>query len=195
MSETASTRRWVRMSPEEAKRRAKDAAEALVRDFPELADDPEAFSGTLDGECDALDVAAALIEGAQNRDEHAKDLEFKLAARKDTADRLRERRDRFKRQADRLREEATAILVACCVEGAPRPRLVRSTFTASLRDTASSQRKLLEIDANQTPAEYLVFPPPVPDKDKIRTALQGGKTVPGWELSNDPGPSLQVRVK
>ena len=192
-AETRSPRASLRLSPADAVRIARETATALIEAFPDVADDPDAFLGTLDGECDALDVAERLVKRALEREELAEEVAYLLAQKKEAADALRERKGRFERQAQRLFDGALEILQACQVEGGPKPKLVRAGFTASIRHPAETQRKLLCIDEAQTPDRFKRIVRE-PDKDAIRAALLAGQDVPGWSLGNS-APSLAVRVK
>lgn len=182
------------MSPADAVRIARETAAELLATYPDLAADPDAFLGTLDGECDALDVAARLIERSLERDDLAEQVNYLLAQRADAARLMRERRDRFSRQRDRLRETAKEIIAACQAPGAPKVTLRRAVFTAWVNQPNDAQRKLIEVDPSQTPADLMKPQPAVPDRDAIRARLQAGKDVPGWSLDNAP-PTLTVSQK
>jgi hypothetical protein len=175
-----------RMSPADAIRIARETATELLATYPDLAADAEAFLGTLDGECNALDVAARLIERSLERDDLGEQISFLLAQRAEAAKQLRERRERFFRQRDRLRESAKEIIAACQTPGAPNVSLRRAVFTAWVNQPNDAQRKLIEVDAKQTPADLMKPQPDVPDRDAIRARLQAGEQVPGWSLDNAP---------
>lgn len=157
------------MKVEEAIKELRAAAEALQAEFPDLAADEVAWIDTLDGVTNGLDLAEWLAERcirAQAMEE---------AARKRAGD-IEKRAQRFARQQTHLRG-----IVQLLLEAAGGKSLVRPTLTISLRDTP---KKLVEIDASQTPKALMRQPPAVPDKTEITRKLKEGEAVPGWQLSN-----------
>lgn len=156
----------------EARKAADDLAALAVEP------DDDAYTDTLDGMTDALDVAAWLVRKSIERDALA-------ASATEMMDRLKARHDRFTAARDRLRAAAVAILEAGDIR-----RLERPDFTASVRATPA---RAVEMDRDSTPAQFR-REEWKPDKDAIRKAMLAGGEVDGWTLSNG-GTGLTVRTK
>lgn len=152
--------------------------EAILSDFPELSEDLNALQDTLDGETDALDVAAGMIRAAQRRYAMAEGLR---ALQQDMAD----RKARLADGGDKLMEAAQSMMDAIGVRKMERP-----DFTAWLRATPP---KVQIIDEGALPDRAWRTTRAI-DKTEIKKLLAEGLEVPGAALTNG-GESLTVRTK
>lgn len=152
--------------------------EAVLSDFPDLSDDLAALQDTLDGEADALDMAAGMIRAAQRRYAMAEGL---TPLQRDMA----ERKARLADGGDKLMGAAQALMDAIGARKVERP-----DFTAWLRATPP---KVQIIDEGALP-ESAWRVTRVVDKTEIKKLLAEGATVPGAALTNG-GESLTVRTK
>jgi hypothetical protein len=153
--------------------------EAMLRDYPELADDEILRADMLEGETDIGEIvtnihrmiedAKALREGTQGR-----------------LDDLIARRTRFQRRVDFGRD-----LICRIMEAGQITKLELPEVTASMRKGMPTL--VGDPDPDALPDE-LVRITRAPDKAKIKDALTRGLVVPGFSFSNAP-PSLTLRVK
>jgi hypothetical protein len=153
--------------------------EALLREYPELADDEFLRADMLEGETAINDVLTmlhrmiedtkALREGTQPR-----------------IDDLMARARRFQKRIDFGRD-----LIAKILETANLRKLELPEVTFSLRK--GSQHLVGDPDPVSLPDD-LVKIVRISDRKKIREALEQGKTIEGCSLSNAP-PSLTIRIK
>lgn len=154
------------------------AAEALKERLrAEFAADDETIRDMVEGQTDlhwllgqaAFELAA--VEGEKEGIEGA------IA-------KMKERLTRHCRRAEALRSAIAAAMEAAEL-------LSFKTAAATLSMRASPPR--VEIaDPAVLPDEFLTYPPPIPDKNKVKAALKDGTVVIGAFLSNQP-PSLSVR--
>jgi len=153
--------------------------EALLRDYPDLAEDDVLRADTLEGATDirdvliglgrALDDSKALVAGVHSRIEE-------LCARK----------ERFDARTDLIRD-----LIFRVLDSAQLKKIELPEVTLSLRNNPPA------LTGNTDPAllpDELVKITRAVDRKKIRAAIEAGQAVPGFQLSNAP-PSLMVRVK
>jgi hypothetical protein len=153
--------------------------EALLREYPELADDEFLRADMLDGETDLRDVLTilhrmiedtkALREGTQPR-----------------IDDLMARSRRFQKRIDFGRD-----LIAKILETANLKKLELAEATFSLRK--GYPQLVGDPDPNVLPDE-LVKIARTADRKKIKEALEQGQAVEGCSLSNAP-PMLTIRIK
>lgn len=152
--------------------------EALLASFPELAEDAETLSDTLDGITDAGDVIARFIRLAREDEMMVVGLGVML---KD----MQERKARLDRRRERYRDAALALMQAIGERKIERP-----DFTASVR-TVPPTAVIAEPDA--IPDRYCAIKR-APKMAEITAALRNGETVIGATLGNG-GASLTVRTK
>ena len=153
--------------------------EALLRDYPDLAEDEILRADMLEGETDIreivtqiyrlIDDAKALIDGTTNR-----------------MDELAARRGRFKQRMEFGRD-----LILKIFDSAQVRKLELPEVTVSLR---SNKPVLIgDRDPRELPDQYVKVAYSL-DRTKIREAIEGGVVIDGFTLSNAP-PSLVLKVK
>lgn len=153
--------------------------EAMLRAYPDLADDEVARLDTLDGETDVREVLISLARMLD--DTHA--LQEGVHGR---IEELKARKDRFSSRAEFLRD-----LIFKLMASANFKKLELPLVTLSLRN---NPRALIgDADPATLPDELVKITRAV-DRRKVREAIDAGHDVPGFQLSNAP-PSLMVRVK
>ncbi len=151
--------------------------EALLAEFPELAEDPTTLADTLEGESALPDVISSLIRDARKDEALATALGSMLSESRD-------RKARLEHRASRRRSIALALMQSGGV-----PKLEAPDFTASIRAVTPSVQVT---DAEALPnGLYAVLR--VPDKAKIKEALAQGP-VAGAHMSNG-GSSLTIRTR
>jgi hypothetical protein len=153
--------------------------EALLRDTPDLADDPVLHINMLEGQTDMFSVLTALVDAAE---------ETKMLARAMTAriEDLKARRTRFGRRLDGLREVMLKVM-----QSADLKRIELADATLSQR--ANPPQILGDIDVATLPDDICKIVRE-PDRTAIREALLAHREVPGVFLSNAP-PGLMIKVK
>ena len=154
------------------------ARETILADYPDLADDLDALTDTLDGEADALDIVAGMIRAANRRYAMADGL-------KPLMQDMTERKARLADGGDKLMAAAQSVMDAIGVRKVERP-----DFTAWLRATPP---KVQIIDETALPDRAWRTTRSV-DKTEIKKLLADGLEVPGAALTNG-GESLTVRTK
>jgi Siphovirus Gp157 len=160
--------------------RHNDLRLSLLDRYPELANDEDALSDTLEGVSDLKDVAARLCESIADAEAMAESIGARMKLMKD-------RKARYEAKADERRRILADILATA------EESLVRlPNCTVTLTTTA---RGVVVTDPAQIPPEFLRSPPPgepKPDLKAIGAALKDGKAVPGCELGGGI-PSVQIR--
>jgi hypothetical protein len=156
-----------------------DLRQMLLLEYPELAEDGEALTDTLEG-CSTFAEAVAAIVMSLDEDEALAE------AAKQKVDVLKARAERFKARADRKRQA-----LAEAMNRAAESKVTLPECTISLTRT---QPKVIVTDEAALPKEYVVTrpAPPKPNLKAIGEALKGGQDVPGAVLSN---PSLTVQIR
>jgi hypothetical protein len=153
--------------------------EALLREYPELADDEFLRADMLDGETDINDVLTTLHRM----------IEDSKALREGTQPRINDliaRAQRFQKRIDFGRDLISKILEAASLK-----RLELPEVTFILRN--NPQQLAGEPDPVTLPDEFVKIVR-VTDRKKIKEALANGQVVEGCSLSNAP-PSLVIRIK
>jgi hypothetical protein len=153
--------------------------EALIREFPDLAEDEMLRIDMLDGETDIRRVMTSLFHDVD-------DNKSKIVAITVRLQELSARRERFGRRVDFLRQLMLKIL-----QSAELSKIELAEATLSQR--AVAPQVIGELDVDALPDD-LVKVTRAPDKTKIREALLAHREVPGLALSNSP-PTLVVNVK
>jgi len=157
---------------------ASDAAlrEALLREFPTLAEDEPALTDTLDGISDFPERCRALIVSSLDDETMAEAL---------TA-RIRKMASRKSRLEDRVMRKQ--FLVQAAMEAAARKRFDFPEATVTL--TKGSRHVIVTDEAALPDAYVKIIRKPV--KADIKAALDAGDDVPGAALSN-PAPTISIR--
>lgn len=152
---------------------------ALLREYPELADDAVARLDTLDGQTDIRDVLRALTRS----------LDETMALRAGLEHRIQELETRFGRLV--ARDEAIRNLIFKLMSDAQLKKIELPLATLSLR--SNPPRLIGDADAATLPDSLCHIKRSV-DRTKVREAIEAGREVPGFVMSN-AAPSLTVRVK
>lgn len=146
--------------------------EALLRDYPDLAQDDQCLQDTLDGASDFADQATAVIMSIRD-DEALLDSISQLMGM------LSARKERIERRVDRKRDLLMGAMVTT-----GRTKLELPIATVSVANKAPS---VIITDETIIPPAYMTTPKPTParpDKIAIKNALVNGTAVPGATLSN-----------
>lgn len=150
--------------------------EAIQRDFPELAEDPDLSADTFEG-MGLNELLARLLGSAQ-------DAKFFGASIADRIGELRQRQERFSRKQDAMRALMFRLLTAA---GQTKVTLPEGTLSVS-----KGRDSVLITDETRLP-KWALRVVKSPDKTAIGERLKAGKKVPGAEMK--PGePGLTVRV-
>jgi hypothetical protein len=148
--------------------RVRREIESLVRDFPQLADDEELRVTAIEGETDAFELLAVVLDDIRAATSMHEAIESRLKE-------LRERKDRYAR-----REEACRKLAQRLMEAADLRKVVLPEGTLSIR---SSPQAVCIIDPDFIPEEFWRLKRE-PNIVAIRERLKAGSDVPGAALSN-----------
>ena len=151
--------------------------EALLEAYPELAEDMEALSDTLEGVTYAPELIAGFIRDAREDDAMADALGSMI---KD----MQERKQRLGNRADKRRSAAMAIMQAIGLT-----KLEQPDFTASIRRVPPK----VEITDETAIPDFYIKVVRSPDKTLLKEALAKGP-VPGAALSNG-GETIALRFK
>lgn len=155
------------MRIDEALESIRAAAEQLAADHPDLLADDQAWIDTLAGLTDGLDLAEHLAERCLHL----------IALQLHAAERSRAMAARAQRLA-KAEENLRGVILAL-VDAAGGKKVVRPTLTLSPRTKAA---RLAATDPDATPPEYTKAGPRIPDRDRIREALELGGEVAGWTI-------------
>jgi hypothetical protein len=153
--------------------------EAMLREYPELAEDDVARLDTLDG---VTDVREMLERLARNLDD-TKGLQEGVHIR---IDELSARESRFMARCEILR-----CLMFKLMDGAQIKKIELAEATLSLRN--SPPRLVGEADPQSLPDDLCKITRTV-SRTKVREAIESGHRIEGFQLSNAQ-PSLVVKVK
>lgn len=151
--------------------------QALIAEYPELADDEDLRASMIEGSTEAFDILARCIEHEAN----AKAMSTALASRMDD---LKLRVNRFEKRREAMRDLIFRIMTAANLRKA---ELAEATI--SIRPGAP---KVVVTAEAELPDDYFRTTRSV-DKAAIRDAIKAGKFVPGAELSNGED-TLSIRV-
>lgn len=169
-------------------------AALLVADHPDLKDDAKAFADTLDGLTDAREIADALLDSAV-------DITRKFArieADNETLNKIIEgnvaRQKRLNARKEAMQEAALQLIRAITPPG-QNAYLEGDRYTAWEVKPGQASRKLIEVDASQTPEDLMEPQPDKPKTKDIKAKLVKGEEVPGWELGNTPPSRLQMSTR
>lgn len=150
--------------------------EALLAEYPELADDVQAMADTLEGVTEAPDVIARFIRDAREDEGRADALANMLKE-------MGERKARFIHRAERRRLAALNLMNACGLR-----KIEMADFTASLRAVPP---KVEVTDEAALPDSLCKFTRS-PDRTALKEAL-AKSPVAGARMSNG-GETLTIRT-
>jgi len=153
--------------------------EALLRNYPDIAQDEILRADMLEGETDIKE----LVTEIHRMMEDAKGMRDGMQGRLDD---LLTRRTRFQHRIDFGRDLIFAIL-----DAAQMRKLELPEVTVSLRN--NPPQLIGDTTADYLDDAYVKITRSV-DRKAIREALEAGRAVDGYTLSNAP-PSLMVKVK
>lgn len=152
--------------------------DALVLEYPELADDADFRRDVFEGQTSLDYVLSKLVETSLD----AVTMADAIKARKIE---LGERQARFERK-----DEATRKLILSVMERAELPKIQLTEATLSMRQLPPSP---IVTDATALP-DNCVRIERKPDMKAIKAEIEGGREVPGVAMSNGR-PSLTIRTK
>lgn len=150
----------------------------LLDAHPELREDEQTLTDTLDGETELTDTVSRFIRQALEDE----DLAEALNARKKD---MEERRTRLMARADKRRAVAMALMDAVGMR-----KLEQPDFTAGVRNTPA---KVVVTDEAAIPDNYCKITR-APNKLALRDALERGQEIPGVSLGNG-SQTLSVRTR
>ena len=151
---------------------------ALLADFPEMAEDEALRADMIEGETDLLSVMTRLLD-------HQQEAASMVDAMKSRRDSLTERMSRYERRADALRTLMLNLLSA-----ADQTKITLPEATISL----TKGRDGVEItDITALPQGFYSLERKA-DRAAIGAALKAGEAVPGASLRTS-GPSITIRTK
>lgn len=153
--------------------------EALIRDYPDLADDEMLRADMLDGSTNIQEVLTALFHSVD-------DNKMMVEATTARLQELTERRARFTRRVEFLRELMLQVL-----QSANLKKLELAEATLSQRNVAP--QIVGEVDPEALPDDLCRIKREA-DRTAIREALLANRKLPGLGLSNSP-PTLTINVK
>ena len=151
--------------------------DALIDEYPELADDEQLRADMLEGSTELHNIVAKALEQSQRSGEVVKGIA-------DRQSELAERKKRYGRK-----QEAMRGLIFKIMERADLPKIELDEATISVRAGVPK----VEYTGDPLPDEF-TRTEVKPDAAKIKNALKEGQAVPGAMLSNAQ-PSLTVRIK
>jgi hypothetical protein len=155
---------------EQAATLIRSVRERLLAEDPEIADDPDLWRDTLDGETDAVDLIRNLIRASIDADLTAE------AARKRQAE-IAGRAERAERRKLAFRAAAMGLMDLAGVTRLPEP-----DFVARIQ---AGQPHLGQLDLDALPPDYIDVEVTVtrrPLKDRLLADLKAGQTIPGAQL-------------
>ena len=153
--------------------------EALLRQYPELANDDVALLDTLEGETDLLGVLATLGKALDDTKALCDGVHARI-------NELVAREGRFNARYELIRD-----LIFKVMESAQLRKVELPEVSFSLRN--NPPRVVGDANPATVPDEFCKVTRII-SKTKIKEAIEAGRTVEGFQLSNSP-PSLVVRVK
>lgn len=152
--------------------------DSLMAAYPELAEDEEFRADVIEGETDLNDIIAKAVSY------HA-DAKTMVEAIKSRQADLEERRARFERRSDAMRE-----LIKGLMEAARRPNLTLPEATLGI----SAGRDSVQIDDVDALPQGYYRVKKEPDKTAIKKAFGAGETIPGASIVTGE-PTLTIRTK
>lgn len=149
---------------------------ALLADYPQLADDEELFRDTLEGNTRFNEIMDRLLSEMRDNESLAEAAAQRIG-------KIRERQTRLTHRVQFYRGLMHRLLT---LTGLKSVALVEAKVSV-----CKSQDKVIIIDESAITDEYLIIKKE-PNKTAIKKALKEGKSVPGATLSNG-GETIMVR--
>lgn len=146
--------------------------------FPDLVEDQEAWLLSLESETDLNALLSSIVK--QWADDKAMEAGISLRMKE-----LTERRDRYRRRIDSVRALALNVMQAAEIKKHELPEATLSVRNSSPALKGDADPNLLPDDLCNIKREI--------SRSKIKEAIENGKTVEGFYLSNGE-PSLTIRV-
>lgn len=158
-----------------------NAIKAQLAEEFDLEDDDAALLDTVDGETDLKEVLAGMAAIVNTYEEYAEALKRIIDANK-------ERKDRFERKADKLRQS-----IGWAMQEAGLKKVEAADVTLSLRNNPPSL--VTTIEPEDAPENFRTVKTTYAfDKKAIKEAIAEGDG-PEWAHLNNQPPSLQIRSK
>lgn len=151
----------------------------LLLQHPDLTEDEDLRADTLEGATDIKEALALLLTRIEENTILLDGLEVRMSL-------LDFRKARFQRRVMAYRDVILQIMQISDLKKIELP-------TATLSQRKGNQRLLGEVDVGSLPDE-LVRIRREPNKTAIVEALQNGREIPGYALSNAE-PALTIRIK
>ena len=149
----------------------------LIEDMPELLDDPECLTDTLDGISDVKEQMATVIRSAVMDEALAGGLSNYIA----------KLQSRHTYLVNKAKKKRTIVLNHMC--DLDIRRIIESDLSITRRTVPP---RVIIIDDTQVPDKYCTIERK-PNRAQINNAIKAGEKVPGTELSNS-SETIQVRV-
>ena len=146
--------------------------------FPDLVEDQEAWLLSLESETDLNALLSSIVK--QWADDKAMEAGISLRMKE-----LTERRDRYRRRIDSVRALALNVMQAAEIKKHELPEATLSVRNSSPALKGDADPSLLPDDLCNIKREI--------SRSKIRDAIENGRTVEGFYLSNGE-PSLTIRI-
>lgn len=143
--------------------------DALIMEYPELAEDEQLLADTIEGETNVHEMLERLLSKVRS----AECMQEAIASR---IEQLKQRKNAFE-----LREQYTRKLMHRIMDAAGQRKAVLTEGTLSVRATPPA---VVITNQEAIPDEFMRHPPPEPDRTRIKAAIKAGEHVPGCELSN-----------
>jgi len=154
---------------------------SVLLEYPDLKDDPELRSDTLEGCTDIKEALMTLLELNDKDDEHLIGIMAKQAER-------RMRQQRIERRITSRRAMMLKIMQWADLKRVELPE-------ATLSQRAGQRKVLGDPDVNLLPDDFVrITVTREPDKAAIKEALERGESVPECTLSNAE-PTLAIHTK
>lgn len=138
----------------------------LMETYPELAEDETLRADMMEAETDLHTVIAKCLEQRQEAESMVGAIKERIVA-------MNERKARFQRKSDAMKDLMQSIM-----ETADLPKVMLPEATLSI---LSGRVSVNVIDANELPQGYYAIERK-PDKKAIKAAMEKGDQIPGAEL-------------
>lgn len=152
--------------------------ERLRLEYPELDDDLDLLTDTIEGETDFFELMARLVNDEREANAMADAIKAREAA-------LSDRRGRYERQKDAIRS-----LMHGMMDAAGQTKVTLPEATVSI---GKGTARVIVTDDEAVPDELCTIVR-IPSRAAIKDAFAAGRTVPGAALSSAQ-PRLTVRAK
>lgn len=153
--------------------------ESIMLAFPDLAEDAQAVSDTMEGETDFVELVAAAVEGEAEAKAAAEAVKSRIAE-------LTERKNRWERKAEAEREFALRVMDAAGVQKLTLPEATISIRAQAPSLIISDEQAAISAGFHKSKIEL--------DRAALKSALQGGAQFP-FALMSNGGSGLTIRRK